>query len=743
MSYKSGDEILVNSTTFDTQKYPVTTALAGGGYVVSWVSDGQDADGYGTYLQVFDEKGAPVGAETQVNAFVTGDQTRPAVTGLADGGFVLAWTSDGQDGDSMGIVQARFSALGEKIGAESVVNQTTMEAQQDTAIVTLADGGYVIAWNDRERNVGYRVYNDDGTARASEQFANTDTQTGKHKIDLTALTGGGFVISWQASGSDAISDSIQRRRFDEDGAPVGAQTSLATSLNAENPQAAALTGGGEVLIWTAIRADFSREVRLQRLDAAGTVIGGEVVVSESGDDTAEYSVVAALSDGGYAVAWQGESVGGPDIFLKQYAADGTLVGGLRQVNTSTASRQETPRILALSDGGYVVVWQENAVEDRILLQGYDAAGEPVGGETVVTSDADGAQLAGLDRLDDGRFLVSWEAESHGDDTDIRQKIFSVANSAPLAADDRGTMREGASKLFDILANDRDADGDGLTIAALTVSSDNATASLDSAGRLRLTYTGADVDVGETSMIVVRYTITDGEAYDRAVVRVSVEGRAEPGDPITGTPHEDRLIGTSHGERITALADDDDVRGLGGDDAIFGNSGDDRLDGGGGNDLIRGSTGRDNLLGGAGNDRLFSGKDGDRVEGGDGDDVINTWTGADRVMGGAGRDEITGWTGNDILTGGSGADSFRFDVKSGKSDVSYRLGYDVITDFSTAGSDHDVLKIAAYWEISQFGDFMNHVEQNGRDTLITFDRYNAITLKNVEATDLSAQDVMFF
>ena len=44
----------------------------------------------------------PQAGEFHVNTYTTNDQLTPAVTGLADGGYVIVWHSWSQDGDQLG-----------------------------------------------------------------------------------------------------------------------------------------------------------------------------------------------------------------------------------------------------------------------------------------------------------------------------------------------------------------------------------------------------------------------------------------------------------------------------------------------------------------------------------------------------------------------------------------------------------------------------------------------------------------
>jgi hypothetical protein len=87
-----GTEFQVNTYVVNAQSSPSIAGLAGGGFVVAWDSNGQDGSGYGVYGQVFDSAGNKVGAEFRVSTFTNGDQFLSSAAGLAGGGFVVTWT---------------------------------------------------------------------------------------------------------------------------------------------------------------------------------------------------------------------------------------------------------------------------------------------------------------------------------------------------------------------------------------------------------------------------------------------------------------------------------------------------------------------------------------------------------------------------------------------------------------------------------------------------------------------------
>lgn len=125
-------ELIVNTVTQYEQGMPAVAALkdasgaGNGGFVVVWQSFNQDGSFYGIYGQRFDKSGNTVGSEFQVNTKVADNQKMPSVTGLADGGFVVSWEAQYQDGVQEGkfqdgaggteIVMQRYDASGNKAG---------------------------------------------------------------------------------------------------------------------------------------------------------------------------------------------------------------------------------------------------------------------------------------------------------------------------------------------------------------------------------------------------------------------------------------------------------------------------------------------------------------------------------------------------------------------------------------------------------------------------------------------------
>ncbi len=163
-----GGEFQVNTTTASQQKRTSVGVDPDGGFVVAWTSNGSP---HGILAQRFDAGGTPQGSEFQVNTFVGfggisgSGQTLPKVAMDADGDFVVAWTSYDQDGAGTGVFAQRFDAAGVAQGEEFQVNTFTEHTQTVPAVAMDADGDFVVAWQ------SYSYYQDDQDGDGSGVFA--------------------------------------------------------------------------------------------------------------------------------------------------------------------------------------------------------------------------------------------------------------------------------------------------------------------------------------------------------------------------------------------------------------------------------------------------------------------------------------------------------------------------------------------------------------------------------------------
>ena len=180
-----GNEFHVNTFTSFGQSLPSVAADADGDFVVTWESLTQDGYSFGVFARRFSSAGAPLATEFQVNTFTNAGQRFPSVAADADGDFVVAWHSAGQDGSGLGVFAQRYSAAGAELGGEFRVNTFTTGNQSSPAVAMDADGDFLISWTSFEL---------DGSDRYVRRYSAADVAdlAGEFGAEADAAHGGGL-----------------------------------------------------------------------------------------------------------------------------------------------------------------------------------------------------------------------------------------------------------------------------------------------------------------------------------------------------------------------------------------------------------------------------------------------------------------------------------------------------------------------------------------------------------------------
>ena len=132
----AGSEFIVNTFTTGSQEFVSVATDSDGNFVVVWYSGDQDGDSDGIYAQRYNSSGTPQGIEFQVNTYTTSTQLNPSVAMDGDGDFVVAWGSEGKDGDGYGIYAQRYDVP--NITCTALAGE--LGNSEDTATIELCQG---------------------------------------------------------------------------------------------------------------------------------------------------------------------------------------------------------------------------------------------------------------------------------------------------------------------------------------------------------------------------------------------------------------------------------------------------------------------------------------------------------------------------------------------------------------------------------------------------------------------------
>lgn len=653
----------VSPLSIDSEYSPEVVALSGGGFVVTWDLNRQiynpATDFYDwEYLvqgRVYAADGTPAGAVFQVNTFADGQQGIPQTTGLSGGGFVVTWVSGGQDGSSAGVYGQLYAANGAAVGSEFQVNTYTTNAQNTQQITALSNGGFVVTWSSAGQDGSFsgiygQRYAADGTAAGVEFRVNTITTDSQFGQQVTALSSGGFVVTWMSIYQDGDHYGIFGQRYAADGSAAGTefQVNTYTTGQQSDQQITALNDGGFVVTWMSNWQDGSiYGVFAQRYAADGSAAGSEFQVNTYTIDKQDNPQITALSDGGFVVTWvsavqdalSNSNIANDGVYGQRYAADGTPVGTEFLINTFTTGHQNAQQVTALIGGGFVVTWVSS--EQSLNYNGQDGSHSgvygrvfngvaPTNGNVTITGTSQQGETLTADAsalmaeanilgalsyqwVRDGVF-VSGETDATYVLTaaDVGAVVTVIVHyqsyigfeefvqSAPTAPiDDGNTDPTGSVSLagnadvgFTLTADVSLLD-DPDTLGALSYQWFRGRAEV--VGETGATYDVTAADIGQRMRVVVSYQ--DGAGFDEAVSSTSVRIAGFTGVDLLGAPGNanDTLIGSAFEDRL---------RGRGGDDLLIGSNGRDILQGGGDNDTLFGGGGNDVLRGDEGDDALF-------------------------------------------------------------------------------------------------------------------------------------------
>ena len=255
-----------------------------------------------------------------------------------------------------------------------------------------------------------------------------DDESLEARINTTVLLGqmrpriamdglGSAVVVWDSYKQDGYWWGVFGQRLDADGGPVGSefQVNETTDEDQMNAAVAAAADGSFVVVW---QGDIvgGTEIYARRYNVSGVPLGGEFVVNSSASGNQTVPRVTFDGNGRSMVVWQGRDASGPGVFARVFSAAGVPLADEFAVNTTTPESQGFPDVAGSSAGGFVVVWesytQDDGLSDGVIGRRFESTGVAVGGEIMVNELVAGNQeLPAVAVAGEGRFIVVWEDDA--------------------------------------------------------------------------------------------------------------------------------------------------------------------------------------------------------------------------------------------------------------------------------------------------------------------------------------------
>lgn len=578
-----------------------------------------------------------LGGDRQANTETASNQDKPAIAALADGGFIIVWESDGQDGDLNGIFAQRFDADGHPVARDGTtlaagltdefqINTTTLSQQFDPAIAAMPDGGFVISWTDFSALDGSgqglfaKRFGADGaimpfegpveTGADDELRLNIETASHQFEAELAALKGvnaGTFVsvftstTSFGTGAGDGNGEGIKLRIFPPGDAAAHSDefiVNIERLSDQSSPQVTALADGGFFVTWQSQSTTFDPAVGTIDPTGDGDGLGlfglrygadlapasGEIPINQITSGSQVDPAVTQLTNGNIVVTWtdrSGLDGSGFGIYGRVLSPDGSPVADQFRVNDGTISNQQNADVTALDTGGFMVTWQTDVGFDGdsqgVFAQQYNADGSRTDGNIQVNTEFRGGQFEpAIAALADGAYVVAWTSTTEatagdGDGNGVFYRTFR--NTEPEVADVAASVDEDTELVlgFDLFAGGF-SDADGHTLKELRIDSlpTEGVLTLDGAAVAAgqtiaftdlhegdLTYLGAQDFNGFDSFA---WTASDGFVFADPVAQVNITV-----DPVNDAPGLEAGLDATEEEftgfarEITLTDPDDQVR----------------------------------------------------------------------------------------------------------------------------------------------------------------------------------------
>ncbi|NVJ98539.1 MAG: hypothetical protein HWE25_10330 [Alphaproteobacteria bacterium] len=219
---KDGGKITVSGTN----AHPSASALAGGGFVVTWNG----------YARIYDADAKETTDAFLLNTYSSYGTTWEVQTvGLDNGGFLAVFSSNARTGAGYDIIGRFFNAEGNATSSRIYINSVRTSHQTKPAVAELMDGSFAITWTTDQSDLSYsntelkgRIITSNGGFASDEFSVNTNINNNQSSSTIAALPDGGFIVAWTSGdlSVDGSGTAIAGQRFDADGNAIGSEFAL-------------------------------------------------------------------------------------------------------------------------------------------------------------------------------------------------------------------------------------------------------------------------------------------------------------------------------------------------------------------------------------------------------------------------------------------------------------------------------------------------------------------------------------
>ncbi len=258
-------DIRVNTVIKDQQVSPVVTGLLDGSAVIAWSSYQQDGSLMGIYARRLLATGAAADKkEFLVNQFTDKNQRNPAITTLAGGNYVIVWISEMETAwNSVDVFARIFAPSGAAVTDEIQINSGT-NICASPAVAPLVGGGFTVLWSEKDTviqtnswDIIGRAFTADGLPAGASFKVNNFTYGDQYRPKIASGPTGCLAV-WTSLGQDGSREGVFGRFLPGGSVGAGAEFKVNTTTISQQIQPAVAWNGVDrfLVIWSSFVVDY-------------------------------------------------------------------------------------------------------------------------------------------------------------------------------------------------------------------------------------------------------------------------------------------------------------------------------------------------------------------------------------------------------------------------------------------------------------------------------------------------------
>jgi len=369
----------------------------------------------------------PVGFNDRaISSTGSGNQTSPKVANDSSGYSVAVWEDDSDNDGKFNIKMRGFTPDGTENFGEITVNNNTNGTHLNPSIAVNASGNVIVVWQDDSDGNGYYEikmsgYTIDGTCLFSNYTVNSISYGQQVNPSVAMESTGKFVVVWQDYNN--IDHEIQMKGFDATGAEYFSQRAANSTSNGRqlNPDVDILSNNKFIVVW---ENDNGRKgcnricMRGFNFSPSTPEYFSEREVNPADEGQQCKPAICKLSDGNFVVAWEDDKDGNGyhEIYISGFDSGCSQYFIQKAASSTSESQEYNPAIASDEDGYFAVTWQDGADDDyNIMARAFDQSAAQIMAQVRVNKDTSGPQTAPDVTIgNEGRLVIMWTDDTDGD-----------------------------------------------------------------------------------------------------------------------------------------------------------------------------------------------------------------------------------------------------------------------------------------------------------------------------------------